>query len=99
MVPGTFLAPFPSDDYDAPARAVNDGPASFGKDTKDLSHVTVGGDGGLLRTAAILPRAQIGRVPVPPVVFVVCVFEVPMVLRRLVKESRKGRDLLDLRLR
>ena len=34
----------------------------------DLVHVAVGGGGGLLRNAAALTRAQIGRVPVPPVV-------------------------------
>ena len=41
--------------------------ASSGKNMKDLLHVTVGG-GGLLRTAAVLTRAQVRRVPVPPVV-------------------------------
>src|SRR4030095_9020739 len=42
--------------------------ASSGKNMKDLLHVAVGGCCCLLRTAAALTRAQVGRVPVPPVV-------------------------------
>ncbi len=33
----------------------------------DLFHIAVGGRGGFLRTAAVLTRVQIRRVPIPPV--------------------------------
>jgi hypothetical protein len=36
---------------------------------KDLLHVVSGGGGRLVRTFAVLTRAQVGRVPVPPVMF------------------------------
>src|SRR5215211_3908866 len=38
--------------------------ASSGTNMKDLRHVAVGGGSGLLRIAAVLTRAQVGRVPV-----------------------------------
>src|SRR5215470_19831592 len=43
--------------------------ASPGRNLEDLLHVAVGGGRRFLRTAAFLARAQVGRVPVPPVVF------------------------------
>ena len=60
---------------------------------KDLLHVAVGGGGGLLRTAAVLTRAQVGRVPVPPVVLGVRLLVVVVVLRRLAEELCKGCDV------
>ena len=56
----------------------------------DLLHVAVGGGGGLLRTAAVLTRAQVGRVPVPPVMLGVRLLVVAVVLLRLVEELGKG---------
>src|SRR5215475_2410587 len=67
--------------------------ASSGRDVKDLLHVAVGGGGGLLRTAAALTRAQVGRVPVPPVVRGVRLLVAVVVPRRLVEEPCKGRDV------
>ena len=57
---------------------------------KDLLHSAVGGGGGLLRTAAVLTRAQVGRVPVPPVMLGVRLLEVVVVLRRLMEELCEG---------
>src|SRR5215207_698125 len=67
--------------------------ASSGRNLKDLLHVAVGGGGGLLRTAAVLTRAQVGRVPVPPVVLGVRPLVVAVVLFRLVEELCKGCDV------
>ena len=58
---------------------------------KDLFHVAVGG--GLLRTATILTRAQVGRIPVPPMVLNVHLLVIAMVLLRLVEELGKGCDV------
>src|SRR5262249_12799885 len=60
---------------------------------KDLLHIAVSGGGGLLRTAAVLTRAQIGRVPIPPVVLGVGLLVVVVVLRRLAEEFRQGGDV------
>jgi len=49
---------------------------------KDLLHVAVGGGGCLLRTAAVLTRAQVRRVPVPPVVLSVRLLVVVVVMPR-----------------
>ena len=57
---------------------------------KDLLHVAVGDGAGLLRATAVLTRAQVGRVPVPPVVLGVRLLEVAVVLFRLVEELCKG---------
>jgi hypothetical protein len=61
-----------------------------GKDMKLFLHATVGCGGGLLRTAAVLPRAQVGRVPVPPVMLDVRILEAAVVFRRLVEEVGEG---------
>src|SRR5262245_41134888 len=37
------------------------------RNMKDLLHIAVGVCGCLLRSAAVLSRTQVGRVPVPPV--------------------------------
>src|SRR5437899_8522239 len=60
---------------------------------KDLVHVTVGGGDCLRRTAAILTRTQIWRVPVPPVMFGVRFLVVVVVLRRFAEKFCKGRDV------
>src|SRR5437868_14691534 len=60
---------------------------------KDLLHVAVGGGGCLLQTAAVLTGAQVGRVPVPPVVLGVRPLVVAMVLFRLVEQLCKGCDV------
>src|SRR5215208_5678295 len=64
--------------------------ASSGKNVKDLLHVAIGGGGCLLWIAAALTRAQIGRVPVPPVMLGVRLLEVAVVLFRLVEEPCQG---------
>ena len=53
---------------------------------KDVLHVAVGISGGFLRIAAALTSAQVGRVPVPPVMLGVSLLETVVVLRRLPKE-------------
>src|SRR5213079_3099213 len=53
----------------------------------------IGGGGGLRRPAAVLTRVQVGRVPVPPVMFGVRLLVVVVVLRRFAKELCKGRDI------
>lgn len=60
---------------------------------EDFIHVAVGGGGCLLRTAAVLTRAQAGRVPVPPVMFCVRLFVMVVALRRLVEQFGKGCDV------
>jgi hypothetical protein len=57
------------------------GHGSSGRNMMDLLHVMVGG-GGLRRTAAVLTRTHVWRVPVPPVMFGVRLFVVVVVLRR-----------------
>jgi hypothetical protein len=53
---------------------------------KDLLHVAIGCCFCLLWTAAVLTRAQIGRVPVPPVMLGVRLLVVVVVLCRLAEE-------------
>ncbi len=65
---------------------------------KDLVHVAIGGGGCLLRTAAVLTRAQIGRVPVPPVMLGVRRLVVVVVLSRFAEELGKGGDVHGLSL-
>src|SRR4029453_3130713 len=67
--------------------------ASSRKNMKGLLHVAVGGGCCLLRTAAVLTRAQVGRVPVPPVVLGVRLLVSVVVLRRLAEELCKGCDV------
>ena len=58
---------------------------------KDLLHVAIGGGGCLLWiAAAALTRAQIGRVPVPPVMLDVRLLEVAMVFCSLTEEICQG---------
>ncbi len=59
----------------------------------DLLHVAVGCCCCLSRTASLLTRAQVGRVPVPPVVLSVRTLVVAVVLLRLVEELCKGCDV------
>src|SRR6478735_9239054 len=63
------------------------------KHLKDLIHVAVGGCYLFLPTAAVLARAQVRRVPVPPVVLGVRLLVVVVVLRRLVEKLCKGCDV------
>ena len=58
------------------------------KDVGHLSllHVAVGGGCRFLRTTPVLTRAQIGRVPIPPIMRAVRLLVVAVVLLRLVKE-------------
>src|SRR5262245_56690436 len=72
---------------------------SSGKNMQDLVHVAVGGGGGLLRTAAVLTRAQVGRVPVPPVMLGVRLLVVAVALLRLAEELCKGCDVYGSRSR
>jgi hypothetical protein len=58
----------------------------------DLLHVMVGG-GGLRRTAAVLTRTHVWRVPVRQVMFGVRLFLVVVVLRRFEEELCKRRDV------
>src|SRR5262249_50800894 len=73
--------------------------ASPGRNLEDLLHAAVGGGGGLLRTVAVLTRAQVGRVPVPPVVLVMRLLVATVALLRLVEELCKGRHVHGPRLR
>src|SRR6476646_6748786 len=54
-----------------------------------LLHVAVGGSGRFLRTFAVLPGAQVGRVPIPPIVFGVGFLIVAVTLLCFVKEFGK----------
>src|SRR5215475_12542190 len=63
---------------------------SSGKNVKDLFHVAIGGGCCLLWIAAALTRAQIGRIPVPPVMLGVCLLEVVVVLCRFAQEPCQG---------
>src|SRR5215212_3413466 len=64
--------------------------ASWEKNVKDLLHVAIGGGCCLLWVAATLTRAQIGCVPVPPVMLGVRLLEMVVVLCRLAEESCQG---------
>src|SRR5437764_14449820 len=64
---------------------------------KDFVHVTVGGGGRVLRTAAVLTCTQIWRVPVPPVMFGVRFLVVVVVLRRFAEKFCKRRDVSNSR--
>ena len=59
----------------------------------DFVHVVIGGDRGLRGTAAALTRAQVGRVPIPPVMFGVRLLVVTVMLLRLVEEFGKSCDV------
>src|SRR5436190_23509669 len=67
--------------------------ASSGTNMKDLIHVAVGGGCRVRRTAAVLTRAQVRRVPVPPVMFRVRLLVVVVVLRRFAEELYKSHDV------
>src|SRR5258708_2451733 len=67
--------------------------ASFGANMNDLIHVAVGWGGCFLRTAAVLTGAQVGCVPVPPVVRGVRILELAVVLAGLVEELGKGSNV------
>src|SRR5947207_8841659 len=56
---------------------------------KDLLHVTIGGGNCFLRAAAVLTRAQVRRVPIPPVMLAVRLFVLAVVLLRVVEELGK----------
>jgi len=60
---------------------------------KDLIHVAIGGGCCLLGTVAVLTGAQIGRVPVIPVMLGVRRLVVVVVLSRLAEEICKGCDI------
>src|SRR3712207_7264184 len=62
-----------------------------GKNMKDLFHIAVGSCCCLLRTSAVLTRAQVGRVPVPPVVLGVGLLVVVVVLRCLAQDRKSTR--------
>ena len=53
----------------------------FGRPT-----VAVGGGGGFLRVAPVLTRAQVGRLPIPPIMRAVRLLVVAVVLLRLTKK-------------
>src|SRR4029077_13969677 len=55
-----------------------------------LLHVAVGGGRSFLRTAAVLTRAQVRRVPFPPVMLGVRLLILAVVLLRLVKKRCKS---------
>jgi hypothetical protein len=69
------------------------GHGSSGRNMMDLPHVIVGGVGGLRRTAAVLTRIHVRRIPVPPVMFGVRLLVLVVVLRCLSEELCKGRDV------
>ena len=64
--------------------------ASSARDMMDLVHVTVSSGDCVRRTASVLTRAQVGRVPVPPVMFGVRLLVMVVVLRRFAEELCKG---------
>src|SRR5262245_46194630 len=70
------------------ARAIPSLQLSHGRN--GLPHVAVGGGGRLLRTASVLTRAQVGRIPVRPVMLVVRTFVVAVPGLRLAEELCKG---------
>ena len=57
---------------------------------KNFLHVAVGGDGCLLWVPTVLTRAQVRRVPVPPVMLGVRLLILSVVLLRLVEELGKS---------
>jgi hypothetical protein len=57
---------------------------------KDLLHVAIGGGCCLLWIVAALTRAQIGRVPVPPLMLDVRLLEAAVALCRLTEEPCQG---------
>src|SRR5262249_35842292 len=59
----------------------------------ELLHIESCGGGGFLRTAAVLTRTQVGRVPIPPVMFGVRLLVVVVVLGRFAEEFCKPRDV------
>src|SRR5580658_5794142 len=67
--------------------------SSSWENMKGLLHVAVGRGGCLPRTAAVLTLAQVGRVPVPPVVLGMCLLVVVVVLRRLAEKLGQGCDV------
>src|SRR5262249_52973758 len=68
-------------------------PKSTGNSISELLHIESCGGGGFLRPAAVLTRTQVGRVPVPRVMFGVCLLVVVVVLRRFAEEFCKRRDV------
>src|SRR5688572_5996131 len=70
--------------------------ASSARNMTGLIHVAVGGSGGVLRIAAVLTCAQIGRIPVPPVVFGVRLLVVVVGKPRLVEELCNDCDVRGL---
>ena len=62
----------------------------------DFIHLAIGGGYCILLTAAILSCAQVGCVPVPPLVLSERFLVVVMALRRLAEEFRKFRDVLGM---
>src|SRR5262245_23386286 len=67
--------------------------ASSGKGVKGLLHAPVGGGRSLLRADAVLTRAQVGGVPVPPVVLGVRLLVAAVAFRRLSEQLSQGRDV------
>src|SRR5580692_266019 len=67
--------------------------ASTRKNMDDLVHVAIGGSGRVLRTAAVLARADVGRVPIRPVMGGVGLLVVAVVLSRLAKQLCEGWDV------
>jgi hypothetical protein len=55
----------------------------------DLLHVAIGSGGGLLRTATVLTRVQVRRVPIPPVMFGVRLLVLTVVFLRIAEELCK----------
>src|SRR5215472_11625898 len=51
---------------------------SNGRNAMDFIHVAVRGGSCLVRTATVLTRVQIRRVPIPPVMFAVCLLILPV---------------------
>ena len=58
-----------------------------------LLHVAVGGGKSFLRTFAVQTRAQVGSVPVPPIVLAVRLLVVAVILLRFVKQFGKRGDV------
>src|SRR5262245_38494515 len=75
------------------ARSAATRTASSRKNVKDLLHVAIGGGCCFLWIAAALTRAQIWRVPVPPMMLGVRLLEVVVVLCRLAEEPCQGRNV------
>src|SRR5438270_5567006 len=67
--------------------------ASSRRNMESLLHVVVGGRGCLCRIAAALPRAQVGRIPVRPAMFAVCLLVLAVVLLRFAEELCKRGDV------